>query len=92
MYGHSSPQPIVTTTSTCSASSRGEQLRPAIGYVDAELAHDFYDLGMDVLGGCGAGGPGVVVPVGGALEQRLAHLRATGVMQTDEQDGCHRQG
>jgi hypothetical protein len=34
----------------------------------------------------------VVAAVGGALEQRLAHLRATGVMQTNEQDGRHRQG
>ena len=30
-----------------------------------------------------------MAPVRGALEQRGAHLRASGVVQADEQSGCH---
>ena len=54
--------------------------------------HDLDYLGMDVLGGRGARGQRGVSPGGGALEQGLAHLRATGVVQADEQNGCHRSG
>ena len=61
----------------------------AVGEVDAELAHDLDDLGVDVLGRGGAGGQRGVLAGGRALEQRLAHLRAPGVVQADEQDGRH---
>ena len=42
-----------------------------------------------MLGGGGAGGEGGVRSTGGAFEQRLAHLRASGVVQADEQDARH---
>jgi hypothetical protein len=46
MYGQASPQPIVTTTSACSARSRGKPDGLDLGEVDADLAHDRDDLGM----------------------------------------------
>ena len=41
---------------------------------------------MDPISRICAGGSRFVRAVGGALEQRFAHLRATGVVQTDEKD------
>ena len=58
----------------------GEQLRGAVGEVDAELAHHLDDFGVNVVGGGGAGRERLVAAAGGALEQRLAHLGAPGVL------------
>jgi hypothetical protein len=33
----------------------GEELWGAVGEIDAKLAHDFDDFGVQVLGGCGPG-------------------------------------
>ena len=46
-------------------------------------------LGVDALGRRRAGGPGLVPAAGGALEQCLAHLRAAGVVEADEEDPRH---
>ena len=63
----------------------GQQLRNAIGEVDAELCHHLDDLGVHALGRCRPGREGEVAAAGRALEQRRAHLRAPGVVQADEQ-------
>ena len=86
MYGHSSPQPIVTTTSACSASSVVSSFGRAVREVDAQLAHHLDHLGCTRSPGRRARRTARVAAGGGALEQRLAHLRAAGVVQADEQD------
>ena len=70
MYGHSSPQPIVTTTSAHSASCALELARLAAG----ELRHERDDLRMHVRGGCGAGGSRLVMLPCGDAEKLLRHL------------------
>jgi len=44
---------------------------------------------MDVVRRLGPGGIRRMPPAGGALEHRLADLRASGVAQADEQDARH---
>jgi hypothetical protein len=86
MYRHSSPQPHRHHDIHLLAELAREKLRPPVRQVDAELVHDLDDLGMDALGWSGAGRHGGVLATGRALEQRLTHLRASGVMQAEEQD------
>jgi hypothetical protein len=68
----------------------GELLWRAIGDVDAELGHRPDDVRVDVGGGLGAGGIGLMAAGGGVLEQGVAHLGAPRVVQADEQDAGHR--
>jgi hypothetical protein len=91
MYGQVSPQPIVTTRSAPLGQLAGQWLRAAAGEVDAELVHHRDDLGVDatVRIGDAAGGCGGVAAVRRALEQRLAHLRAAGVIEAAEEDVAH---
>ena len=67
----------------------GEALGAAVAEVDAELAHDGDDLGVDAPGRGGASGGGGVASVGGLFEQGLAHLGSPGVVQADEEDVSH---
>src|ERR1700755_3445740 len=67
-----------------------EQLRLAGGEVDSQLAHHLDDLGVDPLAGRRPGRASPVAPGGGALEERLAHLRAAGVVEADEEGVGHR--
>ena len=67
-----------------------QELWPAIGQVDVELAHDLDNLGMHAVAGRGTSRQRLVSSVGGALEQGLAHLRAASVVEADEQNGAHR--
>jgi Co/Zn/Cd efflux system component len=66
-----------------------QALGRAVGQVDFQLAHDLDDLGMDALGRRRAGAQRTVPTRGGLLEQRGAHLRATRVVQADEQHRRH---
>ena len=68
-----------------------ESLWPAFGEIDAELVHDVDDLRVNAAGRVGhaAGRVRAVPAARGALEQRLAHLRATRVVQTHEQHVAH---
>src|SRR6185295_5436788 len=60
--------------------------------VDAELAHRLDHLGVHALAGRGPGRARLVALRGLALEERLAHLRAAGVVQADEEDARHQAG
>jgi len=60
--------------------------------VDADLAHRVHDLRVDAVGGPCARRARLVPAVGGEGEQRLAHLRAAGVVEADEEDVGHRIG
>src|SRR6188472_276738 len=51
--------------------------------LDSQLAHRLDHLGMNPLARFGPGGARLVVAGGGAFEERLAHLRAPGVVQAD---------
>jgi hypothetical protein len=44
---------------------------------------------MDVLGRRSSGGTSLVLPAGGAREERLGDLRAAGVLDADEEDATH---
>jgi len=66
-----------------------EQPWGAVAEFDVELAHHSHDLGMDVVGRRRAGRERPVGVPGGAFEQRLADLGASGVVPADEQDGSH---
>src|SRR5205807_4463328 len=57
--------------------------------VDAHLAHHLDDLGMDVLRRVRSCGPRLVSPAYRALEEGLAHLRAPGVVEADEEHVRH---
>jgi hypothetical protein len=68
-----------------------EPLRAAVREVDAQLAHDLDDLGVNlpVRVGFAAGRQRVVSALRGAVEQGGAHLRAPGIVQTDKQGSGH---
>ena len=84
-YGQASPQPIVTAQSACSCISSVSLfgLRPARSMPTSRIASTTArpDLGR----GFGAGGLGAHVLGAVALEERLGHLRAPGVVVADEQ-------
>jgi hypothetical protein len=44
---------------------------------------------MDAIAGSGAGRAGPVATLGGAFEEGLAHLRAAGVLEADEEGVGH---
>src|SRR4051794_21754151 len=56
---------------------KGERLRLAVREVHVELAHHLDDFGVDMAVGIRlpAGGQRQVAALGGALDERLAHLR-----------------
>src|SRR3954454_11175055 len=64
-------------------------MRRSITEGEADLAHRGVDLRVDALGRLRPGAPSAVPAVGGAGEQRLAHLRPAGVVETDEEDVGH---
>ena len=61
-----------------------ELLRRLGGQVDADFAHHLHHLWMDALRRCGTRRERFVTSFGGTLEQRRAHLRTPGVVETDE--------
>ena len=63
-----------------------QQLRPTIGEVDVQLTHDLDNFGMYPLSWGRTGRPSLMTAVGGPFKQRLAHLRAPGVVQTDKEN------
>ena len=60
-----------------------------VGQIDAQLAHRLDHLGVDALARFGPGRASLVPPRSGAFEERLADLRAAGVVQADEEDAGH---
>src|SRR5439155_9238113 len=66
-----------------------EVLGLAIHEIDAELAHHLDDLRMNAVTRRRPRRQRRMAVAGGSLEKSLAHLRATGVMKTHEQDRCH---
>ena len=86
MYGHSSPQPIVTTTSAHSASARSSLrgTRPASSGMSATTS------GCTCAAGARAGRARLVVLPCGSAKELLRHLRASGVLDADEENVRHR--
>ena len=66
-----------------------EQVRDAVGEIDAELTHHLDDLGVHALAGIAPGRARLVAAAGDELEQRRRHLRAAGVVDADEEDAAH---
>src|SRR4051794_27728761 len=64
-------------------------MRNPVAEIDTELIHHLNHLRMDPLTGSGAGRAGAVAVLGGAFEERLAHLRAARVVEADEERVCH---
>src|SRR5205085_863965 len=65
----------------------GQELRPLGGEIDVELGHRRDDGRVERAGGRAPGGPDVDATRGVAVEQRRGHLRATGVVDADEEHG-----
>ena len=66
-----------------------EQVGNPVGEVDAELVHRLDHLGVDALAGVVPAERALVAALGGAFEERLAHLRAAGVVEADEECVSH---
>jgi len=66
-----------------------EELRHAPGEVDADLIHRLDHFGMDTVGGRRPRRLGLVSARGRPVEERRAHLRASSVVQADEQHPRH---
>ena len=88
--GQASPQPIVTTTSACSASSRVSRCGARRRGRCRARASTSTTSGCDAPSARPRCRPKrAVAAAGGALEQRRAHLRAPGVVPADEQRRGH---
>ena len=67
-----------------------ELVRDPAGEVDAQFGHRLDHLGVDAVARRRPGRARFVTAGGDAFEQRLAHLRAAGVVQADEERASHR--
>jgi hypothetical protein len=67
----------------------GQPTRLAVGEVDAELGHRLDHLGVDAVGRGGPCRARLVTARRRAREERLAHLRAAGVVEADEEGAGH---
>ncbi len=85
--GQASPQPIVTTTSAHSASARSSLCGTRLGDVDAAVrASRSTTSGWTRSPGSLPAERASWPPLGRQLEQRLRHLRASGVVDADKED------
>ena len=84
--GQASPQPIVMTTSARAHGLVGEGLGELLAEVDPQLGHRLDDRRIDRLGRVGAGRAHAHPPFGPMVQEPGGDLRATCVVDADEED------